>query len=323
MIEKRTYPWGTDRRFNAFSTWFSSYFGERVQKVSLDAGFTCPNRDGTSGTGGCTFCSNEAFNPSYCSPEKSVTQQLDEGIPFHQRRYRRAKRYLAYFQAYSNTYSGIEKLKALYSEALSYPGIIGLVIGTRPDCVDESLLDYLAELKKRCFLIVEYGIESVNDDTLRRVNRGHDFETAVKTIIKTAERGIHTGAHFILGLPGESREEIINSSTIISELPLNSVKLHQLQIFKGTAMAEEYAADPHRFDLFTPAEYLDLVIAFTEKLNPAIMIERISSEAPPRTLADPRLWDIRTDEFIRLFDKRLEELDTWQGRHYINKKTAK
>lgn len=320
MTDITKYPWGSDRRFNAFSTWYASYFGERVQKVSLDAGFTCPNRDGSLGTGGCTYCSNDAFNPSYCSPEKSVTQQLDEGIPFHQRRYRRAKRYLAYFQAYSNTYAGIDKLKALYSEALAYPGIIGLVIGTRPDCVNEELLDYLAEVNREKFLIVEYGIESINNETLKRINRGHNFETAAKMVAMTAERGIRTGAHFILGLPGESHEEIINSSSVISELPLHSVKLHQLQIFKGTAMAEEYAADPGKFDLFTTSEYLELVIAFTERLNPAIMIERISSEAPPRTLADPRLWDLRTDEFLRLFDKRLEELDTWQGRLYNIKK---
>ncbi len=319
MGELQKYPWGSMRRYNAFSTWFSSYFGERVQKVSLDAGFTCPNRDGTKGTGGCSYCSNDAFNPSYCSPDKSVTQQLEEGIPFHQRRYRRATRYLAYFQAYSNTYSGIEKLKELYSEALAYPGIIGLVIGTRPDCVDENLLDYLSELNRDHFLIVEYGIESVNDNTLKRINRGHDYETAATMVAMTAERGIRTGAHFILGLPGESRKEIIDSASVISRLPLNSIKLHQLQIFKGTVMAEEYAADPHKFELFSPSEYLELVIAFIERLNPEIMIERISSEAPPRILADPRLWDLRTDEFLRLFEKRLEEKDTWQGRLYNQK----
>lgn len=313
------YPWDSDRRYNAYSTWFASYFGERVQKVSLDAGFTCPNRDGTLGSGGCTYCSNEAFNPSYCSPEKSITQQLEEGIPFHQRRYRRAKRYLAYFQAYTNTYSGIDKLKAMYSEALAYPGIEGLVIGTRPDCISEELLDYLAELNREKFLIVEYGIESVYDKTLNRINRGHDYATAAKAVALTAERGIRTGAHFILGLPGETNDEIIDSASVISELPLHSVKLHQLQIFKDTVMAEEYVANPEKFNLFTPAEYLDLVIAFIERLNPSIMIERISSEAPPRTLADPRLWDLRTDEFLRLFEKRLEELDTWQGRLYKQK----
>ncbi len=316
MNEIKKYYWGSDRRFNAFSTWFSSYFGERVQKVSLDAGFTCPNRDGTLGSGGCTYCSNEAFNPSYCSPEKSVTQQLDEGIPFHKRRYRRAKRYLAYFQAYSNTYAGIGRLKELYSEALAYPGITGLVIGTRPDCVSDELLDYLAELNRDKFLIIEYGIESVYNTTLKRINRGHDFETAAMMVTKTTERGIRTGAHFILGLPGESRDDIIDSAAVISQLPLHSVKLHQLQIFKGTTMADEYASDPSKFHLFTTDEYLELVTAFVERLNPAIMIERISSEAPPRTLADPRLWDLRTDEFLRLFEKRLEEQDTWQGKFY-------
>jgi uncharacterized protein len=319
MVESAKYPWGSGRRYNAFSTWFASYFGERIQKVSLDAGFTCPNRDGTLGTGGCTYCLNDAFNPSYCSPEKSITQQLDEGIPFHQRRYRRAKRYLAYFQAYSNTYADIEKLKNLYSEALAYPGIAGLVIGTRPDCVSEELLDYFEALNRETFLIVEYGIESVNDETLKRINRGHNYSAAAKMVSLTAERGIRTGAHFIFGLPGESREEIINSAAVISELPLHSVKLHQLQIFKGTAMAEEFNANPQKFDLFSTSGYLEVVTSFIERLNPAIMIERISSEAPPRTLADPRLWDLRTDEFLRLFEKRLEEKDTWQGRLYKQK----
>jgi uncharacterized protein len=314
IIDK--YIWGSTRRYNAFSTWFKSYFGERVQKVSLDAGFTCPNRDGTLGTGGCSFCANEAFNPSYCSPEKSITQQLDEGIPFHKRRYRRANKYLAYFQAYTNTYAGLDKLRAMYSEALAYPGIEGLVIGTRPDCVSDELLDYFSEISKEKFLIVEYGIESVYNTTLRQINRGHDYETAAKMVSKTAGRGIRTGAHFILGLPGESRDDIINSASVISELPLHSVKLHQLQIFKGTAMAEEYKNNPGKLNLFSTSEYLDLVISFIERLNPLIMIERVSSEAPPRTLADPRLWDMRTDEFLRLFEKRLEELDTWQGRLY-------
>jgi len=311
-----TYPWGTTRRFNAYSSWFASYFGERVQKVSLDAGFTCPNRDGTLGTGGCTYCSNDAFNPSYCSPGKSITQQLEEGIPFHQRRYRRAKRYLAYFQAYTNTYAGTDKLKALYSEALAYPGVVGLVIGTRPDCMSDELLCYLAELNRVKFLIVEYGIESVYDDTLRRVNRGHNYETAAKMVALTAGKGIRTGAHFILGLPGENRQQIIDSASVISKLPLHSVKLHQLQIFKGTPLAGQYESDPGSLKLFSTDEYLGLLVAFVERLNPSIMIERVSSEAPPRTLADPRLWDLRTDEFLRLFEKRLEELDTWQGRLY-------
>jgi uncharacterized protein len=316
LVSQEKYIWGSARRYNAYSTWFASYFGERVQKVSLDTGFTCPNRDGTLGTGGCTYCSNAAFNPSYCSPEKSITRQLDEGIPFHKRRYRRANRYLAYFQAYTNTYASLDKLKAMYSEALTYPGIEGLVIGTRPDCVSEELLDYLTEINKEKFLIVEYGIESVYDRTLKRINRGHDYKSAAKMVSLTSGRGIRTGAHFILGLPGETKEEIINSASVISELPLHSVKLHQLQIFKGTPMSEEYSNNPGNFNLFSTSEYLNLVVSFIERFNPSIMIERISSEAPPRTLADPRLWDLRTDEFLRLFEARLEELDTWQGRLY-------
>ena len=177
-MEKNLYPWGTERRYNSYSDWFADYFGGRVQKVSINAGFTCPNRDGTKGRGGCTYCNNEAFTPVYCTPEKTVTEQIEQGIAFHRRRYRRAGRYLAYFQAYTNTYAGIEKLASLYSEALSHPAVAGLVIGTRPDCVNGELLDYLAEIARDRFIMVEYGIETASDATLERINRGHDFASS-------------------------------------------------------------------------------------------------------------------------------------------------
>ena len=314
-----TYPWGNSRRFNASKAWYASVTGKRVQKVSLDAGFTCPNRDGSKGTGGCTYCSNDAFSPAYCTPDKSVTQQLDQGIAFHRRRYRRADTYLAYFQAYSNTYAGIDRLKDLYSEALAHPSVVGLVIGTRPDCVNEALLDYLAEMRQKYIIIVEYGIESVYDQTLKRINRGHDFASSVRAVHETAARGIPTGGHLIFGLPGETRDQIIESASVISELPLNSLKMHQLQLIKGTSLAEEYRVHPGNFDLYTLEEYIDIAVAFTERLNPSIMIERISGEAPPRMLADPRNWHLRSNEIFMLFEKRLESLGTWQGRLYRTK----
>ena len=258
--EIKIYPWGHGRRFNAYSNYFRTIYGARVQKVSLDAGFTCPNRDGSKGVGGCTYCNNDAFNPSYCESVKPISVQLEEGIEFHRWRYNEAVSYLAYFQAYSNTYAPIETLKLLYKEALSYPGIIGLIIGTRPDCIDDEKLEYLKELSSRCYIAIEYGIESCYNKTLRRINRGHSFEDAVVALEKTAALGINSGAHFIFGLPGETREEMLNEVDIISELPIKTVKFHQLQIIKGTIMENEFKQNPGDFDLFGWEEYLDFFI---------------------------------------------------------------
>jgi len=315
---RHEFPWGHERRFNACSNYFRKLYGGRIQKVSVNAGFTCPNRDGTKGTGGCTYCNNDAFNPSYCHPDKPVTMQIEEGIEFHKRRYRRAFSYLAYFQAYSNTYASLETLKKLYEEALMHPAISGLIIGTRPDCIDEQILAYLEELSQRCYLTVEFGIESCYDKTLRRINRGHTFDDAVKTVRSAAERGINTGAHFIFGLPGETREEMLAEAGMISELPLKIVKFHQLQIIKGTAMEAEFLNNPAEFHLFQWEEYLDFFISFIERLTPEIVVERFTGEAPPRFLSNVLWGKKRTDQIVNLIEKRLEELDTWQGRLYPN-----
>ena len=306
-------------RYNSYSQYFKSLFGSRVQKLSIAAGFTCPNRDGTLGTGGCTFCSNEAFNPSYCSPEKSIRQQIEEGIEFHQRRYRRASQYLAYFQAYSNTYKPLEELKTIYQQALDTPGIAGIVIGTRPDCIDEPLLHYLNEVQQTHYVMLEYGVESVFDETLKRVNRGHDFATAQKAIEKTAQYGIPCGGHFIFGLPGETKAMMLDASDIISQLPLTTVKFHQLQIFKGTSMASMYLEHPEAFHLFNLEEYIDFVIDFTERLNPSIVIERFAGEVPPRYLVSEPWMKLRYDQVLNLIEKRMEERDTWQGKLYSKK----
>jgi len=239
MTGLQTYAWGTARRYNSYTDWFTAYFGKRVQKVSINAGFTCPNRDGTLGYGGCTYCNNEAFIPAYCTPESSVTEQIEKGIAFHHKRYRRAESYLAYFQAYTNTYAGIERLMSLYEEALSHPAVAGLVIGTRPDCISSELLDYLARLSVDRFVTVEYGIETVSDVTLKRINRGHTFADAVKAVEETSGRGIRTGEHLIFGLPGESRSQITASAEVISSMPVNILKIRQLQLIRGTAMAQE------------------------------------------------------------------------------------
>jgi uncharacterized protein len=310
------YPWGHERRFNAYSNYFRRQYGARVQKVSIDAGFTCPNRDGTKGIGGCTYCNNDAFNPSYCIPTKTVTQQIDEGVEFHKWRYSEAVSYLAYFQAYSNSYAPLGTLKKLFEEALSFPGVIGLIIGTRPDCIDDQKLEYFKELSKNNYLAVEYGIESCYDKTLRRINRGHSFEDAVLAVKQTAALGINTGAHFIFGLPGETREEMLNQVDIISNLPLTTVKFHQLQIIKGTIMEKEFREKPEDFKLFSWVEYLDFFISFLERLNPEIVVERFTGEAPPRFLSGEGWGKKRTDQIVSLIEKRLEELDTWQGKKY-------
>jgi len=311
------YPWGNERRFNAYSNYFRNLYGARVQKVSIDAGFTCPNRDGTKGLNGCTYCNNDAFNPSYCLPEKSVSQQIVEGIEFHKWRYDEAVSYLAYFQAYSNTYAPLETLKKLYEEALSCKGVVGLIIGTRPDCIDEEKLTYLKELSKRCYLAVEYGVESCYNKTLLRINRGHSYEDAVWAIERTASLGINTGAHFIFGLPGESRKEMLEEADIISKLPLKTIKFHQLQIIKGTTMEKEFRIHPEDFELFQWEEYLDFFISFLERLNPAFVVERFTGEAPPRFLTGIGWGKKRTDQIVNLIEKRLEELNTWQGKKYV------
>jgi len=303
-----------ERRFNSYNQYFTRQFGGRVQKISIDAGFTCPNRDGKISTGGCTFCSNQAFNPSYCRPEKSIRQQIEEGMEFHQRRYRRAERYLAYFQPYSNTYKPLEELQRVYQQALEVPGVIGVVIGTRPDLVDEPLLDYLERLRLHHYVMLEYGVESVYDETLKRVNRGHDFATAAQAIQMTAQHGIPCGAHFIFGLPGETKEMMLKAAEVISSLPLTTVKFHQLQIFKGTPMAEEYLQHPEHFHLFDLEEYIDFVIDFVERLNPSIVIERFAGEVPPRFLVSEPWMKLRYDEVLHRIERRMEERDSWQGK---------
>ncbi len=312
--KNRIFPWGHERRFNAYSNYFRKLYGTRIQKVSIDAGFTCPNRDGKKGRGGCTYCDNEAFNPSYCHPVKSITQQIEEGIKFHKWRYRRAVSYLAYFQSYTNTYAPLEHLGQLYGEALDYPGVIGLTIGTRPDCIDREKLEYLSELSKDHYITVEYGIESCYNRTLERINRGHSFEEAVEALKTTAAYGIPAGGHFIFGLPGETVEDMLAGAAIISALPLKTVKFHQLQILKNTPMEEEYRNNTPDFHVFTLEEYVDFIIKFMEMLDPSIVVERFTGEVPPRFRVSEGFGNYRTGQILSLVERRLEELDTWQGR---------
>lgn len=311
------YPFPGNKRYNSYNEYFKRTFGGRVQKLSVNAGFTCPNRDGTVATGGCSFCDNDAFHPSYCTPQKTVTLQLEEGKQFHAWRYRRSIKYLAYFQAYSNTYAPVKVLHRLFNEALSVPGITGLVIGTRPDCINDDILRLLSELSASYYIIIEYGIESIYDETLKVINRGHDFSAAVDALEKTAARGIRSGAHFILGLPGETREMMMAMAPAISSLPLDTVKFHQLQIVRGTRIADEYKSNPDDFYTFSLEDYIDFITAFLERLTPAIVVERFAGEVPPRFLVSNPWGMVRYDAIARMVESELEKRDTWQGRLYM------
>lgn len=283
----------------AYGEWLKEQMGCKVQKITLNAGFTCPNRDGKVGRGGCTYCNNQTFNPSYCKNEKSVTQQLEEGKAFFSNKYPNMK-YLAYFQAYTNTYASIEHCISLYEEALAVPDVVGLVIATRPDCMPIELLDYLAELNKRTFLIVEYGVESANDETLRWINRGHTWQQSVDAINATASRGIRVGVHVILGFPTESHDELMRQACLIGSLPITTLKLHQLQVIKGTKMALEYERKPWKMP--EVEEYIQLVKNYTSQLPSSILLERFVSSSPAELLVAPR-WGLKNHEFTNLLRK--------------------
>lgn len=303
------------KNYYDFSDFLRKRFPYKVQKISVNGGFTCPNRDGSIGLGGCTYCNNQTFHPDYCQTTKTISEQLEEGIRFFSRKYPEMK-YLAYFQAYTNTYDSLKNLQKKYEEALAYPGVVGLIIGTRPDCMPDELLDYLSEKRKNHFILIEYGVESTLDSTLVHINRGHTFQATIDIIIKTAQYGILNGVHLILGLPGEDRQQILSHASRISDLPVNTLKLHQLQIIKHTAMAKEYAEYPGRFRLYTPGEYASLVIDFVERLRPDIAIDRFISQSPKELLIAPD-WGLKNHEFTNLINKEFEKRDTKQGVLYI------
>ena len=298
-----------DYLYTELSSFYGKVFPFKVQKISINAGFTCPNRDGSKGFGGCTYCNNQTFNPSYCATQKSVSRQIEEGKTFFARKYPEMK-YLAYFQAYTGTYGELRHLISLYEEALKADDVVGLVIGTRPDCMPNELLDYLVDLAQRTFLTVEYGIESANDDTLRRINRGHTYAQSVEAIERTAKRGIYVGAHVILGLPGEDEEELVRQARLVNLLPITTLKLHQLQLIKGTVMAREYEQSPFR--LFTAEEYIDAVISYISHIRRDVVLERFVSSSPKDLLLAPN-WNIKNYEFVEMLKKKMRESGASQG----------
>ncbi len=295
--------------YNDFGTWIRRRFPYRVQKISIDSGFSCPNRDGRISTGGCTYCDNRTFNPSYCDRRKTVAEQIEEGKRFFARKYPDMK-YLAYFQAFTNTYAPLRRLQTLYEEALEVDDVVGIVIGTRPDCVTDELLDYLETLNRRTFLLVEYGIESANDTTLAAINRGHTFACSREAIEKTHAKGILTGAHIILGLPGEDAQESLRQAPVISSLPIDVLKIHQMQIIRGTKLALQYETNP--FPVYGLQEYLQLAADYLRRLRTDLIIDRFTSQAPAELLIAPR-WGIKNHEFADLLIQHLKRTGARQG----------
>ena len=301
------------RRYKNFTSFIREKFDCRVQKVSIDAGFTCPNKDGSKGTGGCTYCNNNTFNPDYCKPIKPIKVQIEEGIAFFSKKYK-AQKYLAYFQAFTNTYAPLSDLKKMYEEALKHEDVIGLVIATRPDCIKDEVLNYLEELaNKDYFIKLEFGLESTKNETLVKINRCQTHEEAIDAFDRAKNRGLHLGGHLILGLPGETKEDMLNHARKVSRLPIDTLKIHHLQIVKHTMMAHQFKNTPDMFTFMELDEYIDLLVDFIELLNPEIIIERFFSESPARMLIYPK-YGLKNFEVKHLVDKRLEERDAMQGR---------
>ncbi len=310
--ENNVFPWGTNRRYNAFIDYTKQIFGSRIQKVIVDAGFTCPNRDGSKGYGGCIYCNNESFKPRYSDPEKNVIDQVETGINFLSKRYK-VNKFIVYFQPYSNTYAPLEDLKFLYEQALTHPQVIGISIGTRPDCVDEEKIKYLEKLARDYYVTIEYGLESPHDKTLKWINRQHDFNKWVDAVKMTVGRGIHICSHIILGFPTESKAEMLETAYILSQYPIDYLKIHHLHIVENTILEKKYRDEP--FHLFSYKEYLQLVIDFLQRLKPEIKIQRLMGETPLSILIAPQ-WGIRADTIHRRIHMEMAKSDVWQGKLY-------
>ena len=309
MIGKREF---NNKYYNAYSDFIIRKYGERVQKVTVDAGFTCPNRDGTLGKGGCTYCNNNSFNPAYNDPAKSISEQITEGIEFLQRRYK-VKKFFVYFQPFSNTYGSLERLKECYEEALSFPQVVGITIGTRPDCIDEQKIDYLAGLTEQYSITIEYGLESIYDETLKKINRGHDFQSYLKALEMTTNRGIQICTHLILGFPWETKQQWLKEADVLSGLSIDFLKIHHLHIVKGTVLSHTYEKQP--FELLSYSQYIDVVCSFLERLNPGIIIQRLFGQTPADLLLAPQ-WNKNSSEMLRDIEIAFKRRKSWQGKDY-------
>ena len=301
------------QRYRSFGTFMRTKFGFTVYKVNVDAGFTCPNRDGTLGLSGCIYCNNDSFRPNSCKPTLSLAEQIGNGINHIKKRYK-ANKFIVYFQPYTNTYAPIETLRELYTEALTQPDIIGLAIGTRPDAIDEQKISMLEELAQKHFILIEYGLQSIYDKSLTFINRGHDYAAFLKAVNMTRNRGIHIGAHLIAGFPTETREEMLAMAEEISSLGIGFLKVHQLQVIKDTPLADMYKENP--FYTFGYGEYVDFIVDFIERTSPDIVFQRLFATAPESILIAPD-WGKSRHRMLSDIEKRLEARDTYQGSKYL------
>jgi len=308
-----SFVWGHSRRYNDYPTYIKGVFGNRIQKISVDVGFTCPNRDGSKGVGGCIYCDNKTFKPGYCEPKAPIKEQILNGIKFFEKKYPDMQ-YMAYFQSYTNTYAPVDKLKQLYLQALENTKVKGLIIGTRPDCINLDILEMLKEINENIPVTIEFGVESTLDETLKEINRCHTWKESKEAILLCEKYGIDVGVHLILGLPGESYKDMVNHASRISLLPIKTIKLHQLQVIKNTKLAKAYKENPNYVKLFSFEDYLDLVILFLEHLSPHIIVERFVSTSPIEKLIAP-YWNRKKNfEVVAQIEKALENRNTYQGR---------
>jgi hypothetical protein len=298
-------------RYHDLNTHLRSLFGCRVQKITVDAGLSCPNRDGTLSTGGCIYCNVRGSGSGAHARRLSVTEQLLQGKSRMSRRYK-AKKFIAYFQSFSNTYAPLARLEALYSEALAVPDVVGLSIGTRPDCVDAGVLDLLASLTHRHHVWIEYGLQSAHDETLRRINRGHTVSCFRQAVAATQGRGIHICAHVILGLPGETAEQMMQTARLLSELGVDGVKIHLLYVIRGTVLETAYRRG--EYPCLGQEEYVRLVCRFIERLPPGMVIHRLTGDPHPDELVAPA-WALDRNRTLTLIWNRLQQEDTWQGKY--------
>ncbi len=304
-------------RYRSYGRFLKERFGCRVHKISVDGGFSCPNRDGTVAVGGCAYCNNDSFRPGTANSLKPIREQVREGIEHSRRRFG-AEKFIVYFQPFTNTHAPLETLVPLYEAALDHPDVVGLSLGTRPDCVDEHKVAWLEKLARTHFVTVEYGLQSIYDRTLERINRGHNFQSWLNAMNLTRNRGIFLCTHLILGFPWESREEMLHEAGVLSDKGLNLLKLHHLHVVRNTAMEKEYRATP--FPLLSLEEYADLVADFLERLSPDIFIERLFGLAPDEQLIAP-IWGKSKGDIRRFIEQRFEARDTYQGKAIISRQS--
>ncbi len=299
-----------DKKFNDLNSYFKNKFGFRVHKITVDAGFNCPNRDGTISFGGCVFCNSKGSGTGFLLQGISIKDQILRAKKYVVKRFK-AKKFIAYFQAFTNTYAPLEKLKDMYDEALGVEDVIGLSIGTRPDCVDNKVLDLLQEYAKKNLIWIEYGMQTSKDETLKIINRGHDYACLKKAVEITKDRGIKICVHAILGLPGETKEDMLETADAISRLSVNGVKLHVLYIIKNTELENMY--NKGLYKCLTQKEYVETVVSFIERLPENIIIQRLTGEPHPRELVGP-YWALNKKLTLELIKSEFIKRDTWQGK---------